>query len=78
MLISFVHDEHGFISALAASPPDAPVAHLVPQVGEFVTRLDVPDVSADGDPQEVLGRLTDVAENFRVDTEARALTRKQA
>ncbi|MEU0196428.1 hypothetical protein ABZ250_42575 [Streptomyces afghaniensis] len=78
MRISVVHDEHGFISALAASPPDAPVASLVPQAGERVTELDLPEVSADGVPREVLGRLTDVVENYRVDTDTRTLAPKQA
>ncbi len=78
MRVSVVHDEQGFISALAASPPGAPVASLVPLAGERVTELDVPEVSADGDPQEVVGRLTDVVENYRVDTDTRALAPKQA
>ncbi|MFI1980276.1 hypothetical protein [Streptomyces wedmorensis] len=78
MRVSVVHDEQGFISALVASPPDAPVASLVPQAGERVTELDVPEVSAEGDPQEVVRRLTDVVENYRVDTGSRALTPKQA
>ncbi|GHF83586.1 hypothetical protein [Streptomyces thermodiastaticus] len=77
MRVSVVHDEHGFISALVASPPDAPVASLVPQAGERVTELDVPDIRADGDPQEVIGRLTDVVENYRVATDTRTLARRQ-
>ncbi|MFB7469998.1 hypothetical protein [Kitasatospora sp. NPDC056184] len=77
MRVSVVHDEQGFISALVASPPGAPVARLRPQAGERVTELDVPEVSTDGDPQEVVGRLTDVVENYRVDLATRTLASKR-
>ncbi|WP_277330266.1 hypothetical protein [Streptomyces sp. JH34] len=43
-----------------------------------MTELDAPEVSADGDPAEVVGRLTDVVENYRVDTDAQALAPKSA
>ncbi|MCX4967266.1 hypothetical protein OHA98_21355 [Streptomyces sp. NBC_00654] len=77
MRVSITHDAQGFITALAASPPDAPVASLTPQAGESVTELDVPEVSAEGDPQQIVERLTDLVENYRIDVRAEALTRKQ-
>lgn len=77
MHVSITHDAQGVITAVAASPPDAPVMSLAPQAGESVTALDVPEVSAEGDPQQILERLTDLVKNYRVDVRADTLTRKE-
>lgn len=60
----------------------APDGEADGHLGSVTGRLPAADpgtgVSADGDPGEVVGRLTDVVDNYRVDTDARALSPKQA
>lgn len=76
MRVSVTHDAQGLITAVAASPPDAPVANLVPQAGESVTELEAPEVRFEDDPQRIVERLTELVENYRVEIHADTLTRK--
>lgn len=76
MRVSVIHDSQGAIIGLAASPPGAPVATLVPKAGERMTEVDVPDIDAEGDPQQIFEHLADMVENYRIDIRADRLMRK--
>jgi hypothetical protein len=80
MRFTAVHDRHGNIAALTASPPDAPPATLVTDAaGELVTEVEVPEEIIDLTEPENEQRVVEVMQDFRVEvkTEGR-LVRKSS
>ncbi len=72
MRLSIVHDSAGTITGLIAAPPDAPMAHLDTKPGERVAEVDAPEIDAALDAQEILARLANLAENYRVEIKGAA------
>jgi hypothetical protein len=64
-----IHDRDGNIAALTASPPDAPPLALVPDPGQFLTEVEVPeDAAALADPENEQ-RAVEQLKEFRVEAE---------
>ena len=77
MRLTIVHDGNGNITSLVASPADAPPAYLESKATEHVTQIDDPEITDDLEPQAIQERLSDLAENSRIDVDSKAnLTRK--
>jgi hypothetical protein len=77
MRISVIHDGVGGVIGLVATPPGAPTAYLVPRAGERMAEVDVPELDAESDAQEIFERLADLAENYRIDIGEATLIPKQ-
>ena len=78
MRVSVIHDTSGNIVSLVASPPDSPVAYLEAKAGQRMTEVEAPEIRADQDQEYIHERLTDIMENYRVETDSTlgGLTRK--
>jgi hypothetical protein len=77
MRLTIVHDSKGNITGLVAYPADGPAAYPAMRPGEFVTQVEVPKITSELDAPKVFERLSELAENYRVDVKSKAtLTRK--
>jgi len=76
MLLSIIHDSAGNVLGLAASPPDAPVAHPETKAGQFLTIVDATQEMRDLKPEAVHAYVTDVIANFKVDTGSARLLKR--
>jgi hypothetical protein len=71
-----VHDRDGNIAALTTCPPDASPLTLVPDPGQFVTEVEVPEDAALADPENEQ-RAVEQLKEFRVEAEPKGkLVRK--
>ena len=61
-----IHDSDGNIAALTASPPDAPPLALVPDPGQFLTEVEVPEDADLADPENEQ-RAVEQLKEFRVE-----------
>jgi hypothetical protein len=64
-----VHDSAGNIAALTTCPPDAPPAALVPDPGQFLTEVEVPEGAIDLADPENEQRAVEQLKEFRVEAE---------
>ena len=77
MRLTIIHDSEGNITAFAVYPTDGPAAYPATESGALVTQVEVREITDKLGAQEMLQRLSDLAENYRVDVESKArLTRK--
>ena len=77
MRLTIVHDGNGNITSLVAHPADAPLAHMETKPTERVTQIDDPEITDDLEPQAIHERLSDLAENSRIEVDSKSnLTRK--
>jgi hypothetical protein len=70
MRVVAVHDVHGNIAALAASPPDSGTMALGLASGQRTSEIEVPDLPSAETGGEVVKRLREILEGTRVDVEA--------
>ena len=67
MRLTIIHDIHGNIASVAASPPDSPVVYLEMKPGQRMTEVDASEPTLDEGIEYIRERLTDLIENHRVE-----------
>jgi hypothetical protein len=77
MKLIIIHDSKGNITGLVGCPADAPAVYPATEPGELVTQVEVPEITSELDAPKMFERLSELAENYRVDVKSKAtLTRK--
>ncbi len=67
MKIIFMHDKHGNITSVGVSGLEfGGRISLIPESGQQVSEMDVPDVTDDITDEKNLQRLLDIAEHYRI------------
>lgn len=67
MRLTVIHDGHGNIATLIASPLDSPSVEVALRPGQRMTEVDAPDIPLDLEAEVVQGRLRELIENYRVE-----------
>jgi hypothetical protein len=67
MLVTAYHDAQGNVMALIARSDGAPPAHMELRPGRHESEVEVPELTADLDPQQIGEKLTDLMSNRRVE-----------
>jgi hypothetical protein len=78
MRLTIVHDSKGNITGLVAYPADGPAAYPAMRPGEFVTQVDVAEITSELGADKVFERLSELAQNYRIDVESKATLTKKA
>jgi hypothetical protein len=77
MRLTVIHDSKGNITGLVGCPADAPAVYPATEPGELVTQVEVPEITSELDAPKMFERLSELAENHRVDVESKGrLTKK--
>jgi hypothetical protein len=69
MRITVVHNSQGEISALVASSPDAPPAHMELPPGQRMTEVEAPEETLSLESPQLNERLSDLMRNNRVEVQ---------
>lgn len=77
MLLTIIHDRSGNITRLAAYSADVPPAFPATRPGEFATQVDVPEITVELGAEQIFERLSDLAQNYRIDVETKATLSKK-
>ncbi|MFC9399270.1 hypothetical protein ACFTWS_40135 [Streptomyces sp. NPDC057027] len=67
MHLTVIHGADGYIVGVTAHPSDAPSAHGRLQPGEFVSRIDVPEITDDLETSEIIERIDQIVAGYRVE-----------
>jgi hypothetical protein len=67
MLVTAYHDDHGNVVALIARSEGTPPAHIGLPPGRYESEVEVPELTADLDPQQISEKLSDLMSNRRVE-----------
>jgi hypothetical protein len=78
MRLTVIHDSEGNIAGLVAYPADAPAGYPAMKPGQLATQVEVPEIAGELDAQKMFERLSDLAENHRVDVDRKAKLTKKA
>jgi hypothetical protein len=67
MLVTAYHDDHGNVVALTARSAGTPPVHIGLRPGRHESEVEVPELTADLDPQQISEKLSDLMSNRRVE-----------
>jgi hypothetical protein len=77
MRLTVIHDSKGNITGLVGCPADGPAVYPATEPGELLTLVEVPEIPGELDGRKLFERLSDLADNYRVDVESKGrLTKK--
>jgi hypothetical protein len=69
MLVMAYHDGHGNVLALVARSEGAPPGHIGLLPGRYESEVEVPELTADLDPQQISEKLSDLMSNRRIEVD---------
>jgi hypothetical protein len=78
--LTIIHDVHGNITSVAASPPNSGIMYLGTKPGQSMAEVDGPELTLDQGMEHLRKHLTNLINNYRVLTKSseNKLTKKPA